>query len=635
MFDIVDKHKRAVQIVLALVTLPFAFFGVDYYFRNGDTMPEVARVGDSRVTQTDFDEALREQQERLRQQLGAGYDPAMLQSPEIRYGILEQLINRRLLQEKARSDSLRVSDAQLQEVIGAMPAFQENGQFSPEKYRQLLGTQNMTPVQFENRMRQELLLGPISDPIALGSIVARASEERYLSLLEQQREVAVANLAAEAFAGEVKVDDAAVKAFFDSNAQAFKTPEQGKFEYVVLTPEAVQSQVSVDEAEARAQYQSNLKQFGQEEQRSASHILLSVKPDAKPEEKEAVRKKAEEIAGQAKANPSRFAELAKQYSQDPGSAPQGGDLGTFGRGNMVKAFDDAVFAMKQDEIAGPVSTEFGYHIIKLTGITPAKVKPFEEVRAQIESDLKRQKASSKFAAAADQFQNLVYEQADSLQGVAKALNLTVQTSPVVTRPQAQAIALGNAKFVDVLFSPESVQGKRNTDAIEVAPGTLMAGRIIEYKPSMPLPFEQVKDTIRQQLLRRAQGEAAQKAGNEKLAQLAQGKSERDVGLTFAAPARVERNRPAPGITPDAMRRVFQADSTKLPQYVGAANDRGGFAIYKVTQVITPPVADEQKLKAVGSHIGEQLARELFSAYLVSLKGKSEVKINQANLEKRQ
>jgi len=502
MFDIVDRHKRAVQIVLALITLPFAFFGIDYYFRGNDTTAEVAQVGDVKVSQAEFDQSIREQQDRLRQQLGPQYDPAMFDSPEVRYQILDQLINQKLLQNKARRDALRVSDVQLSEVISSMPVFQENGHFSLERYKQLLAGQNMSQPQFEERIRQELVLSPLTDPVALGSIVARPAEERYLSLLEQQREVAIATLSPDMFAKDVKVDDAAVKTFYEGNANAFKTPEQARFEYVVLTPEAVQSQVSVDEAEEKAYYQANLKQFGQPEERSASHILIAVKPDAKPEEKEAARKKAEEIAAQAKANPASFAELAKKNSQDPGSAAQGGDLGSFQRGTMVKGFDDAVFAMKEGEIAGPISTEFGYHVIKLTGITPAKVKPFEEVRPQIEADLKRQKASTKFAAAADQFQNLVYEQSDTLQGVAKALNLKVQSSPLATRAQAQAIALGSAKFVDALFAPESLQNKRNTEAIEVGPSTLMAGRIVEYKPSTAIPFDEVKEQIRQQLVRR-------------------------------------------------------------------------------------------------------------------------------------
>lgn len=634
MFDVVHKHKRAVQVVLALITLPFAFFGVDYYFRGGDAMPEVARVGDLKITQAEFAEMLREQQERMRAQMGASFDPAMLDNPEVRFGLLQQLVNQKLLQDKARQESLRVSDAQLQEMIGGIPAFQENGRFSADRYRQLLAAQNMSPPQFEERMRQDLALSPLSDPIALGNIVARASEERYLGLLEQQREVAVATVAPEPFVNDVKVDDAAVRSFFDSNAQAFATPEQARFEYVVLTPDAVLSQVSVDPAEVKAQYQANLKQYGQEEQRSAAHVLIAVKPGASAEDKAAATKKVEDIAARAKANPNTFGELAKQFSQDPGSASQGGDLGSFGRGTMVKDFDDAVFGMKVGEIAGPVATDFGYHVIKLNGITPATTRPFDGLRAQIETDIKRQKSSARFAAAADQFQNLVYEQADSLQGVAKALDLPVQSAPLSTREQAQAIGMGNAKFVQALFSPESVQNKRNTEALEIAPNTLIAGRVVEYKPAAPLPYDQVKEDIRRQLVRRATSEAAQTAGAQKLAQLQQGKSEKEIGLTFGAATRVDRNRAQPGIAPDALKRIFQADPTKIPEYVGGPSDRGGFSIYKIVQVITPPAPDAAKLAAAGNRIGEQVARELFNAYVATLKGRSEVKINQANLEKR-
>lgn len=634
MFDAVHKHKRAVQIVLALITLPFLFFGVDYYFRGGESMPEVARVGDIRITQAEFAETLREQQDRMRAQMGANFDPAMLENPEVRFGLLQQLINQKLLADQARRESLRVSDARLQEAIAGIPAFQENGRFSADRYRQLLAAQNMSAPQFEERMRQELTLSPLSDPIAQGNIVARASAERYLGLLEQQREIAVATIAAEPFVKDIKVDDAAVRSFFESNAQAFRTPEQARFDYIVLTPDAILAQVSVDPAEVKAQYESNLKQYGQEEQRSAAHILIAVKPDAKPEEKTAARKKAEEIAAEAKSSPAKFADLAKQFSQDPGSASQGGDLGSFARGTMVKGFDQAVFDMKVGDIAGPIETDFGYHVIKLNGITPATTRPFEEVRAQIEADLKRQKSSGRFAAAADQFQNLVYEQADSLQGVAKALNLTVQTSPLATRAQAQAIALGNAKFVDALFAPESVQNKRNTEAIEVGPNTLMAGRIVEYQPAAPIAFDQVKDSIRQQLVRRAASEAAQNAGTQKLSQLGEGKTESRVGLTFGPPIRVDRNRQQPDIPADALKRIFQADATQLPRYLGAANEAGGFSVYKLIQVIAPPAPDAAKLTAAGNRIGEQISRELFSAYLETLKGKTQIKINQANLEKR-
>ncbi len=216
-----------------------------------------------------------------------------------------------------------------------------------------------------------------------------------------------------------------------------------------------------------------------------------------------------------------------------------------------------------------MQTEFGFHVIRLVDVTPARVRPFDEVKAQIETDLKRQKTTQKFAAAADQFQNLVYEQADSLAPVAKALGLTVQTSPLVTREAAQQIAMGNAKVVQALLSPESIAAKRNTDAIEIGPNALMAARLIEYKPAAPRPFDDVKEEIRRQLVRQGAVELAQKAGREKLALLEQGKSDKGVGLTFSKAVPLVRNRPQPGFAADAVTRIFQVDATKLPRYVGA------------------------------------------------------------------
>src|SRR5678815_3246478 len=203
-------------------------------------------------------------------------------------------------------------------------------------------------------------------------------------------------------------------------------------------------------------FAANAKQYTTNEERQASHILIAVKPDANDADKAAAKKKAEDLLAKARAKPDSFGELAKANSQDTGSAAQGGDLGSFARGAMVKPFEDAVFAAKVGDIVGPVQSDFGFHVIKVTGITPSHVQTFDEVKGRIEADLRRQKAAQKFATAADQFQNLVYEQADSLAGAAKALDLKVETTQFMTRAQIQAVALNNPKFVQALFSPESL-----------------------------------------------------------------------------------------------------------------------------------------------------------------------------------
>ena len=286
--------------------------------------------------------------------------------------------------------------------------------------------------------------------------------------------------------------------------------------------------------------------------------------------------------------------------------------------------------MKSGEITGPIQTNFGWHIIKLTAVRPAKLQNFDEVKGPIEQDLKHQRAMRKFAEAADQLQNLVYEQADSLQPVAKELNLTVQTTQLITRARVQALARNNAKFVQAIFSPESLQAKRNTEAIEIAPSTLMAARVVEYKPSAPLSFDDVKVEIRRQLERKAASELAQKAGKEKLALLEAGT---EAGLTFGKPVVLTRNKPQAGFPPPAMATIFQADAAKLPAYAGAVNERGGYSVYRVLRVIAPPAPDAAALTGISNSVGEQVGRELMTAYTASLRNRAEFKINEAALEK--
>ena len=632
MFDLVHKHKRISQFILALIMIPFAFFGVDYYFRSSGGVGEVAKFDGGRITEAEFAQAVRDQQEQLRRS-AQGVDPAILDNPEVRLNLVQQLLRERLVEKKGADLHFQVSNAEVFDRIAADPRFRDGDRFSLEVYRNLLRQAGITEPGFEESIRRQILAERIVDPISRGGIVPKAAAVAYVNLVEQQREVEFSNIDAESFVKDVAVDAAQEKAFYDANAAAFKTPEEAKFEYVVLTQDTLLAQVAVTPEEVRAQYESAAKTYRQEEQRQAAHILIAVTPDASVAERAAAKKAAEEIAAQAKANPARFGELAKQRSQDPGSAAQGGDLGNNPRGTMVKAFDDAVFAMKPGEITGPVQSEFGWHVIRLTGVTPEKARAFDEVKAQIEADLRRQKVGQKFAAAADQFQNLVYEQADSLAPVAKALGLAIQTSPLVTRTQAQQIAQGSAKLVQALYSPESIAAKRNTDAIEVGSGALMAARIVEYKPAAVRPFDEVKAEIHRQLVRQAAADLARKAGREKLALLEQGKSDKDAGVVFSKPVVLLRNRPQPGIANEAITRIFQVDATKVPAYVGTEGE-GGFSIYRLAKVISPPEVDPGRVAAARARIGEMQNRELFDAYVNTLKAKAKVEINQANLEKK-
>ena len=634
MFDLVAKHKRIAQLILFLIMVPFAFFGVDYYFRGGAQDDAVASVKGDKITQNEYADAVREQTDQMRRQMGRNFDPRMFENPEVRFAILDNLINQKLLAQKARDEKFRVSDAQLQQFIMSVPTFQDDGKFSADRYRMWLASQSMNPLYFEQRLRSDLMTGAVQEPIASSNFVARASAAKFLNLLEQQREVDVAAVDIDPFLKDVKIDEAAIKDFYDKNPTAFQVPEQARIEYVLLTQDALTAQAAVTPEEVRKQYEANATQYTAPEERSASHILIPVKPDAKEDEKAAAKKLAQDVYAKAKANPAKFADLAKEYSKDPGSAQQGGDLGSFGRGSMVKPFEDAVFAAKQGDLLEPVLSDFGWHVIKVSGVRPARTQPFEEVRAQIEGDLKKSKAAQKFATSADQFQNLVYEQADSLAAAGKALDLKVETTGFISRAQAQAVGLGNPKFVEALFSPESVSSKRNTEAIEVAPSSLIAGRIIEHKPAAARPFAEVKDEIKKQLERKAAGELAQKAGEQKLALLEAGKSDKEAGLAFGKPAMVGRGQFQAGMPPEVLSRVFLANTDKLPAYASGTNERGGYSIVRIGKVVTPEDSDKARVDLAANRLSDQVGRELLNAYLASLKASSDVKIFQGNLDKK-
>ncbi|MFN3630131.1 MAG: SurA N-terminal domain-containing protein, partial [Casimicrobiaceae bacterium] len=428
MFDFVYRNKRLVQVILLLMVLPFAFVGIDSYVRTSTGDNALARVDGQPVLQAEFDNALRNYQEQMRQILGQNFDPRMFESPEVRQQVFESLVNQRLIQAKTQKLRFTATDAQLQRVIREQPAFQDNGQFSLARYDETLRANGLTRLSYEARLRTELAQQAVSDPINRSSFASAAQATLFQKLMEQAREVQVATIDPASFLPQTKVDEALAKAEYDRSPDSYRAPEQVKLEYVLFSQAQLASAVTVPAEEVKAQYEALKKEFSEPEERRASHILIPWDKDdkgqPKAESKAAALKEAEALAAQlASADAAAFAAAAKQKSKDPGSAEQGGDLGFFPRGQMVKAFEDAAFSLKPGEVKGPVETEFGYHIIRLAEIKPERVKPFEDVRGQIENEIKQQRAAQLFAEGAEKFQNRVYEVADNYKQIAEQVFL--------------------------------------------------------------------------------------------------------------------------------------------------------------------------------------------------------------------
>jgi peptidyl-prolyl cis-trans isomerase D len=627
MFEFIRTHRRLMHVVLLLFIVPsFAFFGLEGYSRFRDSDNAVAKVAGQSITQQEFDNAQRQQMDRLRQMFGDQFDPKMLDTPEAKKGVLEGLIAQRVMAVEAARNRLSVSDQTLQQTILAIPGLTTaEGKFDHERYKSLLAMQGMTPAMYEARLRQDLAVQQVNAAVQSTAFAPKTVAGRLSDLNDQEREVQELLFKSVDFASQVKVTDEMLKSYYDKNSNQFQIPEQAKAEYVVLSPDAIAEQISVTDADVKSYYDQNAKRYAVEEQRRASHILIGVKKGASDAEKSAAKVKAQKVLDQARKNPGDFAKLAKENSEDPGSAERGGDLDYFGKGMMVKSFEDAVFKLKPGEISDLVESDFGYHIIRLSDVKPASVKTLDEVKGEIAAEIKKQLAAKKYSELAETFTNTVYEQADSLKPVADKLKLKIETVSNVTRVPNPSVApnapYNNPKFLNALFSDDALKNKRNTEAVEVAPSTLVAGRIVEYKPVTKRPFEEVKNVIQERVTQTEAADLAKKAGEAKLAEV-KGKAD---AAGFSNAKSISRAKPQ-GVNEAAALAVMKADVTKLPAYIGLEVPGQGYGVYRINKVAQPATPDTARRQAEQQQIGTALAQQETLAYLEALKQKAKVKI---------
>lgn len=631
MFNFIDKHRKAVMIaIFVLIIPPFAFFGIDSYFQKGAGADVVATVGDYKVSQGEFAMALRERQEMLQRMSGGRVDPAMLDSTELRFSVVDNLVQQRLLMDRAVRAGLVITDRQVQDIVGNVEAFRENGKFSYARYEELLKGQGMTPVIFEQRMRQDLLVDHVTHAYTASAFVARAEAALLQRISDQQREISHFVLSAERFMPQVKLEADAARKYYDSHQDEFRVPEQVRIEFVSLSADSLLAQMQPAAAEVRKAYDENLKRFEVKEARQASHILITPDAGGGADAKKKARARADELYAQLKKNPKDFAELAKKNSQDPGSAANGGDLGYFERGAMVKAFDDAVFSMKAGEISAPVESEFGYHIIRLTAVRGGKGKTFEEARPEIEAELKKQLAGRKFAEMAEAFSNTLFEQSDSLKAAAELVKAAPQKSGWIARNSVDNSMPGNQKLLQAVFSEDVLKNKRNTEAIEVAPGVLVGARIAEHKPATIQPFDQVSAALVKKLTLQQAGQLAAQEGRAKLEALKQGK---DAQVAWSAPLLAGRGDPK-GIPVEVLRQAFKTDVSKLPAYAGAEAPGGGYTLVRISKVQEATDNARDKQNTIAQTLRQVAGQAELAAYLASLKQKTEVKIRKDAVEKK-
>lgn len=609
------------KALLALITIPFALFGIDSYLSSAGNNVAVAEVGSNSISIQAYGDALKNTRARL---LAEGkVDQAELDSPAVKALVLNQLINKQLLSDEIQHEKYAISDAQLSTFVTGMPEFQKDGKFSQELYDQLLQQNHITPTRFEAGMRTDLLAQQAQDGIAKLGFISNARADSAFKLANQQRVVSVSEIKTKDFISQVKIDPAAVKAYYDLHKDKLREPEQVKIEFLLLSASSLIPTIKVDDAEVKKFYDENTSKFQGNEQRRASHILIGFGVSATPEKKQEAKAKAEALLAVIKKDPSKFESLAIKNSQDTGSAVKGGDLGTFGRGAMVKPFEDVAFSMKVNQISDLVESEYGYHIIKVTEIK-GENSDFNSLKPQVKAELIYQKAQAAFTEQAEGFTNMVYEQSGSLQPAAKAYNGKVQTSDWLSR-EAGAKFFKNDKIMNLVFSDEVLKEHRNTEAVEVSPNNLVSARLVEYKSAAPKSFDSVKAGIEDLLKIEAAAKLALAKGDAALKTLQQGKEA--AGLDWIPEVTVDRKN-AQGLTELAMNQVFNTNATKLPAYSGVANSKQGYLLVKVIKVNTPSSTDADAQKTAKTELNEALSSEYLAAYKQSLRVKAKVKVNE-------
>ncbi len=624
MFEFFRTHsKLALGFLLLLIIPSFVFFGIENYARStGGDNAAVAKVDGRTITRAEWNQVHQRYVERVRRQ-SPTQDLKSLDTPEARRETLDGLLRERALMAAARDLHLTPSDARLQRL------FQTDEQYAGIRNpdgsvnRELLAMQGLSSELFAQQLRQELAMQQVLSGVTSTALAPANTAKLSLDAMLERREVQLQRFDPAAYRAQVNPTDADIETFYKSNDALFRAPEQAVIEYVVLDLAALGAGVLVPEEDLRKYYTENASRYTATEERRASHILIKAEAGLPAADRKAAKERAEALLAQVRKAPASFAELARKNSDDPGSAAKGGDLEFFGRGAMVKAFDNAVYAMKVGEISNLVETDFGYHVITLTAVRGGEKKPFEAVRPEIEAEVRKSLAQKKYVEVAEQFTNAVFEQSDSLQPVIDKLKLTKLTATVQRTPLPGASGpLASAKLLEAVFGNDAVRNKRNTDAVEVGPNQLVSARVVQHTPARTLPLTEVKDGVRSGLVQQQSAALARKEGEARKEALAKAPAETlPVSLTLSR----TQSQGAPRSVIDA---VLRADPAKLPVVTGVDLGPQGYVVLRVTKVVPrelPPGGDAP----LQAQYGQAWAAAESLAYQDALKKRFKVEIKTA------
>ncbi|SPJ16956.1 Peptidyl-prolyl cis-trans isomerase [Burkholderiales bacterium] len=631
MFDTIRNHRNWVMpLLIVVVFLPLVFTGIYGFTRFVGDENTVAKIDGESISQQELEVAQRERIERMVQMLGPSIDTRMFDTPQARASTLDSMLSEKAIEHEAARLRLSVSDARMQEIIGSVPQFQLNGKFDYDTYLRLLTVRGFTEASFEARVRSDVGRQTLDAGVAAGALLPRTVIAHLEALEGERRQIRRLQFRPEAFLAKATVSEEAIKSDYESNKDLYRTPEHAKVQYLVLRLDDLAARTPVNEAEVRDYYEKNKSRWAGVEQRRASHILITSGKDGSAPDKAAARALAENLLRQVRAKPADFARLAREYSKDPGSAEKGGDLGWFGRSMMTKPFEDAAFALKEGQISDIVESDFGFHIILVTGVKGTQTKPFEEVRASIESEMRKQAAQKSYAELAEQFTNFVYEQSDSLAAAAEKFKLPLQTIDNLTRQgvpqQPDKAAIFTPTVLDAVFSADALEKHRNTKAIDIGNNALVSVRVLDYTPATVRPLEEVRAAIKAKLERAAAVQLARQTGEARLAQLRQAAD--DSG--FEAVRDLGRG-DGQFLPMTAINAIMTVPADHLPTYLGVDESDGAYAIVHVLSASSVAATDDAGRAKRERTWLDQVASAEQLEYVQALRERFDARVTRADL----
>lgn len=616
--------------IIGMLIIPFAVWGINYYFESGGPM-DAALVGDSKISMQEFQRAYQQQRQQMQAMFGGNADPALLDGPRLKQQVLQQLVKERVLSQLAHEQGLRIGDRQLHDVIVALPVFQQNSRFDKELYERWLRNQGYVAAAFEENFRQVKATEQLRESVVDSALFTPVELDRLIAVLKQQRELQYTVLALENYVTKVTVEDAKIQEYFEKNKHRFVNPEQVQVQFIELKLAQLAEGVVVSEEDLKTAYQDQIAKYGQPEERSASHLLVKLPLNPSPAEVEQAQLKAKQIADDLHSGARSFDQVMQEAKADVSGKLEGGELGVIGKGMFDSpAFETALFALqKPGDVSDPVRMPSGFHVIRLDGITPAQVKPFEEVREIVAKELRQQQAENRFYEITQNLANFSYEHPDSLESAAKALDAPIQDSGWFSRKGGEGIA-ANPKLIESAFGEDVLKRGVNSELLELAPGHVVVIRIKDHRDATPRTLEESREEIVKILREQQAREAIAKDAEMFKSRAAKGEHlqtlAKELGGKYQNAGLVSRD--APGVD-----RTVLATAFRLPQpetgkvalgSIALAN--GDQVVLEVAQVIPgqKDALSEEERKSIAQQLTQQAGSGQFEGLVDSARIKTKV-----------